>query len=81
MGQDSSASASGLLGLDGFGVTAAEVIDGEWRLAVQTIAATVGCAACGRQARLHGRRTVQVGSWLFAMKRGPVCCWQRCRSL
>jgi transposase len=60
VGQHSSASASRLLGLDGFGVTAAEVIDGEWRLAVQTIAATVGCAACGSQARLHGRRTVRV---------------------
>ena len=60
VGQHGSGSGSILLGLDGFEVTAAEVIDDEWRLAVQTIATTVGCAACGSQARLHGRRTVEV---------------------
>ena len=60
MGQHGSASGSILLGLDGFEVTAAEVIDDEWRLAVQTTATTVGCAACGSQARLHARRTVRV---------------------
>jgi transposase len=41
-------------------VTAAEVVDGEWRLAVQTTATTVGCTACGSQARVHARRTVRV---------------------
>jgi transposase len=60
VGQHGSASGSILLGLDGFEVTAAEVTDDEWRLAVQTIATTVGCAACGTQARLHARRTVRV---------------------
>jgi len=60
VGQHGSASGSILLGLDGFEVTAAEVIDGEWRLGVQTTATTVGCTACGSQARLHARRTVQV---------------------
>jgi transposase len=60
VGQHGSASGSILLGLDGFEVTAAEVTDNEWRLAVQTTAATVGCAACGTQARLHARRTVRV---------------------
>jgi transposase len=60
VGQHGSASGSILLGLDGFEVTAAEVIDDEWRLAVQTTATPVGCAACGTQARLHARRTVQV---------------------
>jgi transposase len=60
VGQHGSASGSILLGLDGFEVTAAEVIDDEWRLAVQTTATTVGCAACGTQARLHARRTVRV---------------------
>ena len=60
MGQHGSASGSILLGLDGFEVTAAEVIDDEWRLAVQTTAITVGCAACGTRARLHARRTVRV---------------------
>jgi transposase len=60
VGQHGSASGSILLGLDGFEVTAAEIIDDEWRLAVQTSATTVGCAACGSQARLHARRTVRV---------------------
>jgi transposase len=60
VGQHGSASGSILLGLDGFEVTAAEVVDDEWRLGVQTTATTVGCAACGVQARLHARRTVQV---------------------
>jgi len=60
VGQHGSASGSILLGLDGFEVTAAEVIDDEWRLGVQTTATTVGCVACGSQARLHARRTVQV---------------------
>jgi transposase len=58
--QHGSASGSILLDLDGFEVTAAAVIDDEWRLVVQTTATTVGCAACGSQARLHARRTVQV---------------------
>jgi transposase len=60
VGQHGSASGSILLGLDGFEVTAAEVIDDEWRLAVQTTATTVGCIACGSRARLHARRTVRV---------------------
>jgi transposase len=61
VGQHGSASGSILLGLDGFEVTAAEVIDDEWRLAVQTTATTtVGCTACGSRARLHARRTVRV---------------------
>jgi transposase len=60
VGQHGSASGSILLDLDGFEVTAAEVIDDEWRLAVQTTATTVGCTACGTQARLHARRTVRV---------------------
>ena len=60
MGQHGSASGSILLDLDGFEVTAAEVIGDEWRLAVHTTAATVGCTACGSRAQLHARRTVQV---------------------
>jgi transposase len=60
VGEHGSASGSILLGLDGFEVTAAEVIDHEWRLAVQTTAITVGCTACGTQARLHARRTMRV---------------------
>jgi transposase len=60
VGQHGSASGSILLGLDGFEVTAAEVIDDEWWLGVQTTATTVGCVACGSQARVHARRTVRV---------------------
>jgi transposase len=60
VGQHGSASGSILLGLDGFEVIAAEVIDDEWWLAVQTTATTVGCGGCGTQARLHARRTVEV---------------------
>jgi transposase len=60
VGQHGSASGSILLGLDEFEVTTAEVVDQEWRLAVQTTATTVGCVACGSHARLHARRTVQV---------------------
>jgi transposase len=60
VGQHGSASGSILLGLDGFEVTAAEIADEEWRLEVQTTATTVGCVACGSQARLHARRTVRV---------------------
>jgi transposase len=60
VGQHGSASGSILLDLDGFEVIAAEVVDQEWRLAVQSTATTVGCVACGSQARLHARRTVRV---------------------
>ena len=62
MGQHSSASASRLLGLDGFEVTAAEVVGGEWQLTVQTTATVVGSppARCGpgpsmRQLSVLGR--------------------------
>jgi transposase len=38
VGQHRSASASRLLGLDGFQVVSAELVGGEWQLAVQTTA-------------------------------------------
>jgi transposase len=76
VGQHGSASGSILLGLDGFEVTAAEVVDDEWRLAVQTTATTVGCGACGSQARLHARRTVQVRD-LPIGGRPVVLCWRK----
>jgi hypothetical protein len=47
VGQHSSASASRLLDLDGFEVLAAEMVSGEWQLAVQTTATVVGCTGCG----------------------------------
>ncbi|HEX9358524.1 MAG TPA: hypothetical protein VF933_32520 [Streptosporangiaceae bacterium] len=83
MGQHGSASGSILLDLDGFEVTAAEIVDEEWRLAVQTMATAVGCAACGTQAQLHARRTVgvrdrpiggrPVGAGLAETGVAPVC--------
>jgi transposase len=60
VGQHSSASASRLLGLDGFQVLAAQVVGGEWQLEVQTTATAVGCQGCGVRAEFHGRRRVQV---------------------
>jgi transposase len=60
VGQHSSASATRLLGLDGLEVVSAELVDGEWQLAVQTTTTMVGCAGCGVRATPHGRRVVQV---------------------
>jgi transposase len=60
VGQHSSASASRLLGLDGFQVVSAELQGGEWQLVVQTTATVIGCAGCGVPATPHGRRTVRV---------------------
>jgi transposase len=82
VGQHSSASASRLLGMDGFEVLAAEVVGGEWQLTVQTTATVVGCVGCGVRAELHGRRTVRVRD-LPVGGRPVVLCWHkriwRCR--
>jgi transposase len=82
VGQHSSASASRLLGLDGFEVVAAQVVGGEWQLEVQTTATAVGCQGCGVQAELHGRRRVQVRD-LPIGGRPVVLAWRkrlwRCR--
>jgi transposase len=82
VGLHSSASASRLLGLDGFEVLAAEVVGGEWQLTVQTTATVVGCVGCGVRAELHGRRTVRVRD-LPVGGRPVVLCWHkrlwRCR--
>ena len=50
--QHSSASASRLLGLDGFAVLAAEVVAGEWQFVVQTTVTVVGCTSCGVRSAL-----------------------------
>jgi hypothetical protein len=47
VGQHGSASASRLLGLDGFQVVSAELVGGEWQLAVQTTATVIGGVGCG----------------------------------
>jgi transposase len=74
--QHRSASASRLLGLDGFEVVAAEVVDDEWQLEVQTMAELVGCARCGVRAQAHGRRTVRVRD-LPIGGRPVVLCWRK----
>jgi len=57
---DGSASAAALLGLEGFVVLAAAVIDGELHQLVETTATVVGCAGCGTVASPHDRREVRV---------------------
>ncbi len=76
MGQHRSASASRLLGLDGFAVLAAEVVAGEWQLVVQTTVTVVGCTSCGVRSTLHGRRTVRVRD-LPAGGRPVVLLWRK----
>jgi transposase len=77
VGQHRSASASRLLGLDGFQVVSAELVGSEWQLEVQTTATVIGCGGCGVRAELHGRRTVRVRD-LPAGGR-PVVLWWRKR--
>jgi transposase len=60
VGQQGSASGSLLLDLDGLEVVSAELVGGEWQLAVQTTATVVGCMGCGVRATPHGRRVVRV---------------------
>jgi transposase len=60
VGQHSSASESVLLDLDGFQLVSAELVGGQWQLAIQTTATVIGCAGCGVPATPHGRRTVRV---------------------
>jgi transposase len=74
VGQQGSASGSLLLDLDDFEVVSAELVDGEWHLAVQTTARMVGCAGCGVRATPHGRRVVQVRD-LPIGGRPVVLCW------
>jgi transposase len=82
VGQHRSASASRLLGLDGFAVLAAQVVAGEWQLEVQTTATVVGCPGCGMRAEAHGRRRVRVRD-LPIGGRPVVLAWRkriwRCR--
>jgi transposase len=76
VGRHRSASASRLLGLEGFEVLAAEITGGEWHLTVQTTATVVGCIGCGTRAELHGRRTVRVRD-LPAGGRPVVLAWRK----
>ena len=77
MGQHRSASVSALLDLDGFQLVSAELVGGEWQLAVQTTARVIGCAGCGVRATPHGRRTVRVRDLPIGGR--PVVLWWRKR--
>ena len=77
MGQHSSASGAALLDLDGFQLVSAELVGGEWQLAVQTTATVVGCVGCGVPATPHGRRTVRVRDLPIGGR--PVVLWWRKR--
>jgi transposase len=77
VGQHRNASASRLLGLEGFEVLAAAVVAGEWQLSLQTTATAVGCGGCGMRAELHGRRTVRVRDLPIGGR--PVVLWWRKR--
>ena len=60
MGFETSDSAVALVGMDGFALLAAAVIDGELHQLVETTATVVGCLACGTRALSKGRRRVPV---------------------
>jgi transposase len=77
VGHQGSAAGSALLGLDGFQVVSAELVDGEWQLAVQTTATMVGCVGCGVRAAPHGRRVVRVRDLPIGGR--PVVLWWRKR--
>jgi transposase len=49
-----------VLGLNGFALRTAELIDDEVWLQAETTATRVGCPDCGVLASAHDRRTVQV---------------------
>lgn len=68
MGQQSSASASRLLGLDGFETTATEITGGEVTAHCPDHGHPGRCTGCGVRAEFYGRRTVRVrglpiGGW------------------
>jgi transposase len=77
VGQHRSASVSALLDLDGFQLVSAELVGGEWQLAVQTTVMVIGCAGCGVRATPHGRRTVRVRDLPIGGR--PVVLWWRKR--
>jgi transposase len=58
-------------------IVAAELVGGEWQLAVQTTATVVGCGSCGVRATPHGRRVVRVRDLPIGGR--PVVLWWRKR--
>ncbi len=76
MGFEDSPSAAALLGMDGFVLVAAGVIDGELHQVVETTASVVGCPACGTRAMSKGRREVKVRDMASA-ERPVVVVWRK----
>ena len=74
MGFETSDSAVALVGMDGFALLAAAVIDGELHQLVETTATVAGCPACGTRALSKGRRQVRVRD-LPAGGRRVVVVW------
>jgi transposase len=58
-------------------VVAAELVGGEWQLAVQTTDTVVGCVGCGVRAIPHGRRVVRVRDLPIGGR--PIVLWWRKR--
>ena len=73
---ETSESAVALVGMDGFALLAAAVIDGELHQLVETTAPVVGCPACGTRALSKGRRQVRVRD-LPAGGRRVVVVWSK----
>jgi len=67
-----------LVGLAGFAAGAAELVDGELWLWVETVADVVGCSDCGTRAVGHGRSRTLVRD-LPVAGRPTVLVWSKCR--
>jgi transposase len=76
VGFEASESAVALLGMDGFRLLAAAVVDGELHQLVETTAVVVGCPSCGTRAVSKGRRKVRVRD-LPAGGRRAVVVWSK----
>ena len=77
MGFEASESAVALVGMDGFRLLAAAVVDGELHQLMETTASVVGCPACGTRAASKGRRKVRVRDLPAGGRRVVVVWWKR----
>lgn len=76
MGFEDSPSAAALLGMAGFVLVTADVVDGELHQVVETTASVVGCPACGTRATSKGRRYVKVRDMAVA-GRATAVIWAK----
>ncbi len=77
MGFEASESAVALVGMDGFRLLAAAVVDGELHQLVETTVTVVGCPSCGTRAMSKGRRKVAVRDLPAGGRRVVVVWWKR----